>query len=143
VAASYGRRSTRSIMLHAVREPPRFQTSASSRRPGSASLPTTRTPPGSISWWFQRTNHHGSARQTPRRHVGSRATPTTRRGGRKSRARRYLHVPVTYVSSSKKQGCRCSTSLRPSWVRLWHVSRRPTPRTRLMRPCLTSGSPQP
>jgi hypothetical protein len=49
VAASNGRRSTRSVMLHAVREPPRLQTLASSRRPGSASLPTTRAPPGGVS----------------------------------------------------------------------------------------------
>jgi hypothetical protein len=69
--------------------------------------------------------------------------PTAPRDGQKSSARRYLHAPVTYVSSSKRQGCRRSTALRPTWVRLWHISSRPTPRPRLMLPWLTSRSPYP
>jgi hypothetical protein len=34
-------------------------------------------------------------------------------------------------------------TLRPTWVRLWHVSSRPTPHQRLMRLWLTSRLPQP
>jgi hypothetical protein len=137
VAADYGRRSIRSVVFHAAHKLPRFQMSASSRRSGSASLPTIRAPPGGPSWWFRRTNHHGSARWTLRRHVGSRATPTAPRGRRRSSARRCLRAPATYISSSKRWGCQCSTALRPTWVRLWHVSSRPTPLPRLMRPWLT------
>jgi hypothetical protein len=101
VAADCGRRSIRSVVLYAVHELPRLQTSASFRRSRSVSPPTTRVPSGGRSWWFWRTNHHGSARQTPSRHIRSRATPTAPRGGRRSRARRYLHAPATYASSSR------------------------------------------
>jgi hypothetical protein len=53
---------------------PHLRMSVSSRRPGSASLPTTKDPLDGVSWWFQRTNHRGSAPQTPRRHVESKPT---------------------------------------------------------------------
>jgi hypothetical protein len=143
VAIDYGRRSTRRAVLHAVLELPRPQTSASSRRSGSASLPTTRVQSGGASWWSQRTNHHGSTRRTPRGHVESRATLTVPKDGWRSSAKQYLRAPATYVSSSKRQGCRCSTTLRTTWVRLWHVSSRPISRHGPMRPWLTSESPQP
>jgi hypothetical protein len=105
VVAGYGRRSTRSVMLHTIREPPYLQMLASSRRLGSVLIPMTRAPPGGTSWWFQGTNRHGSARQTPRRHARSRAMPTTPRVGWESSSRRYPRVPLTYVSSSKRWGC--------------------------------------
>jgi hypothetical protein len=88
-------------------------------------------------------NHHGSARQTPRRHVRSRAMPTTPKGRRRSSTKWYPRVPATYVSSSKRRGCRRSTALGPTWVRLRHVSSRLTHRPRLMQPWLTSGLPHP
>jgi hypothetical protein len=68
---------------------------------------------------------------------------TAPRGGRRSSARRYLHAPATYASSSNMLACRHSTALKPTWVRQWHVSSRPTLRPRMMRLWLTSGSPQP
>jgi hypothetical protein len=49
VAAGYRRRSTRSATPHAQYRIPRLRTTASSRRPGSASPPTTRDPPGGAS----------------------------------------------------------------------------------------------
>jgi hypothetical protein len=128
-------------VLLAVRELPHVQTPTSSKRSESASLPTTRAPSGGGSWWFRRTNHHGSARRTQRRHVGSRAMPTAPRDGQRSSARRYFRAPTSYTSSSKRQGCRRSAAHRPTWVRLWHVSRNPL--LRLTRLWLTSGSPQP
>jgi hypothetical protein len=143
VAADYGRRSTRSVALHVVHELPRLQTSASSRRSKSASCPMTRAPSTGRSWWFRRTNHHGSVRWTQRRHVRSRATPTAVKGGRRSSGRWYLRVPTTYASSSNKQGSRRSTALRPTWVRLWHIFSRPTPHPRPTWLWLTFWSPQP
>jgi hypothetical protein len=73
VVAGCGRRSTRSVMLHALRRPSCLRTSASSRGPGSVSLPTTKDPPGGASWWFQRTIHHGLALLTQNLHL----TPNT------------------------------------------------------------------
>jgi hypothetical protein len=93
VAIDYGRRSTRRAVLHAVLELPRPQTSASSRRFGSASLPTTRVQSGGASWWSQRTNHHGSTRRTLRGHVESRATLTVPKDGWRSSAKQYLRAP--------------------------------------------------
>jgi hypothetical protein len=114
VAAGYGRRLTKSVVLHAARELPHLQTWASSRRSGPVSRPTTRVPSGGTSWWFRQMNHHGLARQTPRRHVRSRATPTAPRGRRRSSTWRYLHAPATYTSSSKRRGCQRSIALRPT-----------------------------
>jgi hypothetical protein len=142
VAADYGRRSIESVTLDVVYGPPRLQTSASSRRPGSASLPTTRDPYGSVSYWFRRINHHGSVRRTSRRHVGFKTMRIVPKGGRRSGARRYLHAPTTYASSSKRRGFRRSIALRPTWVRRWHISNRTTLCPRLTRLWLTSGSPQ-
>jgi hypothetical protein len=116
VVAGYGRGSTRSIVLHTVCEYPRPQTSTSSRRSGSVSPQMTRVPSGDGSWWFRRMNHHRSAQRTLRRHVRSRETPTAPRDGRRSSAKRYPHVPATYASSSKRQGCRHSTAIRITWV---------------------------
>jgi hypothetical protein len=130
-------------MLLAARELPRLLMSASSRRSRSASPPTTRVRSGSGSWRFRQTNHHGSARQTPRRHVEFRAMPTAPRDGQRSSARRYLPALETYASSSKRQGCRRSTALRPIWVRPWHVFSKLIPHRRLMQLWLTSMSPQP
>jgi hypothetical protein len=139
VVVGYGRRLTGSAMLHVAHGPPCLQTSASSRRPRSASPPTTKDPPGGASWWFQRMNQHGSARRTPWRHVGSKATRTVPRGGQRSSVRRYLRAPATYASSLKRRGCRRSTALRPTWVRRWHVSSKPTLRLRPTRLWLTYG----
>jgi hypothetical protein len=69
--------------------------------------------------------------------------PTALSDERKSSAKRYLTVPETYVSSLRKQGCRRSVALRPTWVRLWHISSRPTPHSRLTQPWLTFESPRP
>jgi hypothetical protein len=55
------KKTTRSVMLHAPCGPPRLRTSTSSRRPGSASLPTTKDPLGGASWWSRRTTHRESA----------------------------------------------------------------------------------
>jgi hypothetical protein len=82
-------------------------------------------------------------RQTLWRHVGSKATRIAPGGERRSSARRYPHAPVTYASSSKRRGCRCSTAPRPTWARQCHISSRPTFHLRLMWLCLTSGWPQP
>jgi hypothetical protein len=117
MAAYYGGRSIRSATSCALRKLPRLRTVVSSRRPGSASPPTTRDLPGGASWWSQRTNLHGSARRIPRRHVGSKPTRTAPRGGQRSSAKRYPRVPATYALSSKRRGSRRSTAPRPTWVR--------------------------
>jgi hypothetical protein len=51
-------------------------------------------------------------------------------------------VPTTYASSLKRQDCRRSTASRPTWVRCWHVSSRPTLHPRPTQPWPTSGSPR-
>jgi hypothetical protein len=140
VAVGYGRRSIRSATSRVPHRLPRLRTAASFRRPGSTSPPTTRDPPGGASWWSHRTTHHGSARQIPRRRVGSKPTRTTPRGGRRSSTRWYPRVPATYVSSLKRLGSRRSTAPRPTWVWRWHVSSRPTLRPRPKLPWPTSGS---
>jgi hypothetical protein len=53
---------------------PHLRTTASFRRPGSASPPTARDVPSGASWWFRRTTHRGLARQIQRRRVGSKPT---------------------------------------------------------------------
>jgi hypothetical protein len=87
----------------------RLQTVESFKRPRSASPPTIRDPPGTMFWWSQRTTHRGSARRILRKRVGSKATRTVPRGGRRSSARRYPRVPATYASSSKRWDYRRST----------------------------------
>jgi hypothetical protein len=103
VAAGYGRRSIRSATPHAPHRLPRLRMTASFRRPESASPPTTRDPPGAASWWSQGTTHRGSARQIPRRRVGSKPTRTVPRDGRRSSTRRYPHVLATYTLSLKRR----------------------------------------
>jgi hypothetical protein len=93
VAAGCGRRSTRSVMPHALYGLPHLRMMASSRRPRSASPPTTKDPPGGASWWFQRTTHRGSARRILRRRIESRPMRTALRGGRRSSARWYPMCP--------------------------------------------------
>jgi hypothetical protein len=91
---------------------------------------------------FSERSTTGLAQRTLRRHVGSKPTRTAPRGGPKSSARRYLCAPAAYALSSKRQGCRSSTALRPTWVRRWHISNRPTLHPSLTRLWLTSRSPQ-
>jgi hypothetical protein len=143
VAVGYKGRSIRSATSCAPHRLPRLWTVVSFRRPRSASPPTTRDPPGGASWWSQRVTHHGSARRTPKRHVESKPTRTTPRGGWRSSARRYPRVHVTYTSSSKRWVSRRSTAPRPTWVRRWHVFSNLTPRLGPKQPWPTSESPQP
>jgi hypothetical protein len=138
----YGRRSIRSAMSRAPRRLPRLRTEASFRKPGSASLPTIRDPLDGASWWSQRMTHCGSARRIPRKHIGSKPTPTAPSGRRRSSARRHPHVHVTYVSSSKKRGYRHSIAPRPTYAPHWHISSWLILHLRLKQPWPTSRSPQ-
>jgi hypothetical protein len=103
MAVGYGGRSIRSVTSRAKRRLPRLWTAASFRRPGSASPPTARDPPGGTSWWSQQRTHRGSVRRIPSKHVRSRPMQTAPSDGWRRSARRHPRVPATYVSSSKRR----------------------------------------
>jgi hypothetical protein len=123
-------------MPHTLYEFPRLRMTVSSRRPEYASPPTTRDPPGGVSWWFQRTTHRESARFR-----GGVSDPSQHEARSEASGGAGQAVPLCardYTSSLKRQDYRCSTASRPTWVRCWHVSSKQILRPRPTLPWPTS-----